>query len=84
MNVLFLATRFPVPPWRGDQLRAYHHLRVLARRHRLTLAALVYRPPSPEERARLEQMGIRVEVIPLGALGAADAMYAPVVSRLHT
>src|SRR5207253_1986064 len=41
MKVLFLVTRFPVPPWRGDQLRAYHHLRLLAPRHEITCAALV-------------------------------------------
>ena len=26
-------TRLPVPPWRGDQVRAFHHLRQLAPRH---------------------------------------------------
>jgi sugar transferase (PEP-CTERM/EpsH1 system associated) len=72
--VLFLVTRFPVPPWRGDQLRAYHHLRLLAGRHTLTCAALVLRPPPPAARAEIEAMGIRVEVVPLGVAGALPAL----------
>ncbi len=39
MRVLFVAARFPFPPWRGDQARAFHQICHLARRHRLTLLA---------------------------------------------
>jgi len=78
MKVLFLVTRFPAPPWRGDQVRAYHHLRLLAARHRITCCALVPRPPSPSARAEIEAMGVRVEVVPLGLAGAVRAL-APVV-----
>jgi sugar transferase (PEP-CTERM/EpsH1 system associated) len=38
VRVLFLTARFPWPLLRGDQLRAYHQLRLLAPRHRVTLA----------------------------------------------
>ena len=37
MKILFLAPRFPYPPYKGDQVRAYHHLRLLSQRHRVTL-----------------------------------------------
>ena len=74
MRVLFLATRFPVPPWRGDQVRAYHHLRQLAPRHDITCCALVLRPPAAAERAEIEAMGVRVEVVPLGWLGGLPAL----------
>lgn len=37
MNILFLTPRFPYPPFKGDQVRAYHQLRLLAQRHHITL-----------------------------------------------
>jgi len=69
-----LATRFPVPPWRGDQLRLYHHLRLLAQRHEVALAALVLRPPRAAARVAVEGLGVRVEVVPLGLLGAGVSL----------
>ena len=74
MKVLFLVTRFPTPPWRGDQVRAYHHLRVLAARHEIVCGALLPAPPPVPHRAALEALGVRVEVFPLGWLGAAPAL----------
>ena len=40
MRILFVAPRHPFPPFRGDQVRAWHQLRVLARSHEVTLLAL--------------------------------------------
>ena len=74
MKVLFLVTRFPVPPWRGDQLRAYHHLRLLAPRHEITCAALVTRPPPAEAVRALAALGVRVEVVRLGLAGAVPSL----------
>jgi sugar transferase (PEP-CTERM/EpsH1 system associated) len=37
MRILFVSSRFPYPPLQGDRVRAYHQLRVLSRRHRITL-----------------------------------------------
>ncbi|MFN8543330.1 MAG: glycosyltransferase [Candidatus Binatia bacterium] len=70
MNVLFVCTRLPVPPWRGDQVRAFHHLRVLAPRHRITVMALVPRSPAAAVRAEVERLGVRLVVLPLGVAGA--------------
>jgi sugar transferase (PEP-CTERM/EpsH1 system associated) len=74
MNVLFVTTRFPAPPWRGDQVRAYHHLRLLGRRHRITLAALVWRPPTAAARTEIEGFGVRVEIVPLGLAGGVGSI----------
>ena len=74
MKVLFLVTRFPTPPWRGDQVRAFHHLRLLARRHEIVCGALLPSPPPDEHRRALEALGVRVEVFPLGWLGALPAL----------
>ncbi len=74
MNILFLVTRFPAPPWRGDQVRAYHHLRHLARRHAITCCALVLRSPPASRRAEVEALGVRLEVVRLGLAGAVPAL----------
>jgi sugar transferase (PEP-CTERM/EpsH1 system associated) len=74
VRVLFLTTRFPVPAWRGDQVRAIHQLRLLAARHTVTLCALVPTSPPTAERARVEALGIRVEVVPLGWAGAVPSL----------
>jgi polysaccharide biosynthesis protein PslH len=39
MDVLFIASRFPAPTGRGDQVRGYHQIRLLAREHNVTLLA---------------------------------------------
>lgn len=39
VKILFVAGRFPYPPLTGDTARAYHQLRILSRRHRITLLA---------------------------------------------
>src|SRR5262249_47951827 len=74
VKVLFLVTRLPVPPWRGDQARASHHLRQLAPRHDITCCARVTRPPPPALRAAVEALGVRLEVVPLGTVGAGPSL----------
>jgi sugar transferase (PEP-CTERM/EpsH1 system associated) len=74
VRVLFVVTRFPLPPWRGDQVRAYHHLRLLAARHEITCCALVTRPPPAAARAELEALGVRLEIVPLGVVGALPSL----------
>lgn len=74
MRALFLVSRLPVPPWRGDQMRAFHHLRVLARRHEVTCCALVWRQPPPALRAEVEALGVRLVTVPIGYAGALPAL----------
>ncbi|MBI2571333.1 MAG: glycosyltransferase [Candidatus Schekmanbacteria bacterium] len=40
MKILFIAPRFPNPLYSGHRLRAYHQLRLLSRKHRITLLCL--------------------------------------------
>lgn len=46
MRILFLAARFPAPARQGFQVRAYHQIRLLAPRHRITLVAFAAQAPS--------------------------------------
>jgi sugar transferase (PEP-CTERM/EpsH1 system associated) len=41
MRILFLTSRLPYPPNRGDRLRTYHFLKVLSREHRITLLSFI-------------------------------------------
>jgi len=77
MRVLFLVSRLPYPPWRGDQVRAYHQLRQLAGRHEITVA-LAGKAPTMEDRAHVEGLGVEVAVIPVSAAGVV----ARVATRL--
>jgi sugar transferase (PEP-CTERM/EpsH1 system associated) len=74
VRVLFVTTRCPVPPWRGDQVRAYHHLRLLAQRHAITCCILSWRRPPADAEAAVAALGVRVEVVPLGFAGAVPAL----------
>ncbi len=69
-----LVTRLPVPPWRGDQVRAYHHLRHLGPRHQITCCALLTHAPGTAVRRAVEALGVRLEVVPLGLVGALPAL----------
>lgn len=41
MNILFLTSRFPYPPYRGDKLKIYNLIRQLAPRHRISLVSFI-------------------------------------------
>jgi glycosyltransferase involved in cell wall biosynthesis len=64
MRVLFVASRHPVPPDRGDKLRNYHLVRGLARHADVTLVCFAAESTSPID-------GVRVRTVPLGALSGA-------------
>lgn len=41
MRILFLTSRLPYPPNRGDRLRVYHFLREMSREHQITLLSFI-------------------------------------------
>jgi sugar transferase (PEP-CTERM/EpsH1 system associated) len=51
MKILFLAHRIPVPPNKGEKIRAFYMLRHLGREHAVDLLALV---DDPRDRAHLD------------------------------
>ncbi len=65
MRILFLAPRFPYPALRGDQVRAYHQIRVLSRRHGVTLVALADRGVSSAAADHMRTMCERMIVLPV-------------------
>ena len=81
MRILFLTGRFPWPLLRGDQTRAYHQLRLLARRHRTTLVSFSDGPVPEEGLAAVSACCERVVTVPLGragmGLGLARGVFSP-------
>jgi polysaccharide biosynthesis protein PslH len=67
VRILFVAARFPAPARQGFQVRAYHQIRLLAARHRITLVAFAARPPSATARAELARFCAEIVVVPLTA-----------------
>ena len=61
MRVLFVASRHPVPPNRGDKLRTYHLARGLARHAEVTLVCFGEEPAPPIE-------DVSVRTVPFRAL----------------
>ena len=71
MRILYVAPRFPYPPLRGDQVRAYHQVRLLSRNHSVALVAIADQDVPAEARAHMESLCERVILEPLTAWRAA-------------
>jgi sugar transferase (PEP-CTERM/EpsH1 system associated) len=82
LSILFVTPRFPLPLLSGDRARAFHQLRVLSRRHRLTL--VTYADPAAAAKAHglLEDMGVRVVTVPFTKAGAVLRLARGVFSPL--
>lgn len=81
-RILFVAARFPYPPLKGDQVRGYHQLRLLSRRHRITLLAFADRPVTAGERAHVAPFCEEILTVPLSRLDMAGALVRRAASSL--
>jgi sugar transferase (PEP-CTERM/EpsH1 system associated) len=69
LRILFVTSRFPHPPLKGDQLRALHQIRRLGERHRITLAYLSRGPAAAHE--ALAASCERIVAVPFGPVAMA-------------
>lgn len=84
MEILFLAHRLPVPPTKGERIRAFHQLRFLAERHTVDLACFVDDPEGVRHLGDLADICREVHAEPLtcgqrltraaGAMAAGEAI----------
>ena len=65
-RVLYLVHRVPYPPDKGDRIRAYHLLRWLSRRARVSLACLADEPVPLATTAALREVAERFFIVELG------------------
>lgn len=65
MRILFVTSRLPYPSTRGDQVRSYHFLRGLSRRHEVTVVTSAHGKFEPEGLELTRKWCTRVEVVPV-------------------
>jgi polysaccharide biosynthesis protein PslH len=63
MRLLFLTSRLPYPPFQGDRLKIYHILRILSRKHQITLLSFCEDPAEDSLSHELDQFCQRIETI---------------------
>jgi polysaccharide biosynthesis protein PslH len=71
LSILFVTSRFPVPLLSGDRARAFHQIRLLSRRHRVTLVTCEDISREGPALASLERFGVRVVTVPFTRAAAA-------------
>src|ERR687888_612979 len=76
MRLLYLTPRFPNPALKGDQLVAYHRLRVLGRRHEISLVSLVERDEELSELDDVREWCVSVDVVRLPRERTFDVAHA--------
>jgi sugar transferase (PEP-CTERM/EpsH1 system associated) len=81
MRILFVAACLPDPLLRGYEVRAFHQLRLLGRRHRITLLAYTDGAPRPAALARLRAFCAEIHTIPLNLAGMAAGITRGILSR---
>ncbi len=65
MRLFFLVSRVPWPLEKGDKLRAYHQLRMLAKNNEVHLCCLSDENPHPDALAHLQEITPHVSIIRL-------------------
>ena len=69
MKVLVLLSRIPWPLEKGDKLRAYHHLKIIAEEHEVVLACLTDSTPHKKAIEHLSEFCQEIHFIKLSKLG---------------
>lgn len=80
MKILFLAARFPYPPLKGDQVRGYHQIRLLAERHTITLVSFAGGKQGADTRRAIEALGVEVITVPSNYLAMARGVSGGLLS----
>lgn len=87
MRILFLASRLPYPPDRGDRVRAFHLLAAMSEDHEVDLVSFAERAPSKDEKDSLHRYCRRVEVVVLprsaSVLRAATGLFTTGPLQVH-
>lgn len=71
MKLLFLTSRLPYPPDRGDRLRAYHFLRQLAQEHEVSLVSFIAGEQERPFLASLSPLCQQIRVVQMSSLRSA-------------
>lgn len=75
MKLVVVLSRVPYPLEKGDKLRAYHQVRVLAQHHDVHLICLDDKGASQHTRKHLESIVASLHIFPLGKPGIAWQLF---------
>jgi len=80
IRILFVTSRFPYPPLKGDQVRSYHQLVELGKRHDVTLISLCEKDELESDTGDLDKICSKIVRIPYSrATGLFGALFMPVL-----
>ena len=65
MKILYVTARLPYPPFKGDQVRGYHQLRLLSRKHQITLLSFGDAASTQRAQAELANFCEQIILVPL-------------------
>jgi len=63
MRILFITSRFPYPPLKGDKIRAYHPIKSLSSRHEIDLLAFSEERVLPEDVEEMRKHCKNIEIV---------------------
>jgi sugar transferase (PEP-CTERM/EpsH1 system associated) len=76
VRLLFLTSRLPYPPNRGDRLRAYHFLEHLSQEHEISLASFIAKEAERQNLEPLQAFCREVRVVPMSSARSALSVAA--------
>jgi sugar transferase (PEP-CTERM/EpsH1 system associated) len=82
MNILFITARFPYPPLKGDQVVPYHRLRLLSKKHKVTLITFYQSNKELECLDKLKPFCQDILTVKLGKLRSFSNMFGGIFSKL--
>jgi polysaccharide biosynthesis protein PslH len=82
LKILCITSRVPWPLEKGDKLRAYNQLRLLAEKHEVILVALNDAPLHPDAQSELKKFCREIHVIPLSKAAIAANLARAVFNDL--
>lgn len=65
MKILFITSRFPYPPLKGDKIRAYYPIKLLSSRHEIHLLSFAEDTVADEYKQEMDKYCKRIEIIPI-------------------
>lgn len=82
MKILFVTSRFPYPPLKGDKIRAYYPIKNLSQRHEIDLLSFAEEDISTEEMAEMQKYCNNIEVVRISKLTFNMKLAAAIFSTL--
>ncbi|MDD5079050.1 MAG: glycosyltransferase family 4 protein [Candidatus Omnitrophica bacterium] len=82
MNILFVTARFPYPPLRGDQVIPYYRLKLLSRRHNITLITFYQHDKDLEHLKELSNFCKEIITVKLSKLASILNVLVGIFSEL--